>query len=120
MSLNLSTYATSLIRTIVPVLVGAVIGWLSSITWLVALFGIDEISADQQASFTATVVGVAIALYYAAVRRLEARYPWLGYLLGVKTQPVYIGEVKAEHAVSGGYEPIDLDPMEQPDEQPTK
>lgn len=87
---NPSSYVTSLIRTIVPTIIGALIGWVSSISWLADLLGLSNLSADKQASLTATAVGVAIALYFSVVRKLEQKWPQLGWLLGKTGAPVYV------------------------------
>lgn len=70
----------SLIRTLVPLVVGWLIG-------LAARRGLDVDSAD----LTALVTGAVTALYYALARVLE-RYvsPRFGWLLGLPRQPVYV------------------------------
>jgi len=68
----------SLIRTFVPVVVGAVIAYL----------------AERGFSFTVdpmAVTGVVIGLYYGLARFLEKKWPFFGYLLGVPKEPAYKG-----------------------------
>jgi len=74
-----SDYVVSLIRTWVPILVGLVSGW--------ALNQGIHIPADAQVAAT----GAIIALYYAVVRGLETRWPWVGWLLGQAKAPTYGG-----------------------------
>jgi hypothetical protein len=75
----MTEFVLSLIRTWVPIGVGALIAWLASI-------GID---AGDQASVGLTVAGTAIitGLYYLIVRTLESRFPWFGVLLGAPRTP---------------------------------
>lgn len=72
----------ALIRTYVPVAVGAVL------TWLAARLGVG---IDEQASagLTTALVALVSAAYYAMARLLEQRWPWLGVLLGAPRQPTY-------------------------------
>jgi hypothetical protein len=78
----MSQYVVSVIRTWVPIIVGYFIGWLLSL-------GI-EVSEDAQAALTLALGAIATALYYAAVRWLETRFPNAGALLGYIRQPVYV------------------------------
>jgi len=75
----MSEFVLSLIRTWVPIGVGALISWLLSI-------GVD---AGAEASVGLTTAGTAIitALYYLIVRTLESRFPWFGVLLGAPRTP---------------------------------
>ncbi len=45
------------------------------------------LDADSGAALTAGVVALAMAGYYALVRVAEARWPWLGVLLGTPAAP---------------------------------
>lgn len=72
----------SLIRTYVPIVVGAVIAWICR------KLGIVE--PDTTALATAFTV-VVIALYYGLARLLEKRWPSFGVLLGVPKEPNYTG-----------------------------
>lgn len=68
----------SLIRTIVPVIVGAIIAGL-------ARAGLD-LDPDQ---LTGVLEALVVGGYYTLVRALEARWPALGWFLGLPTQPTY-------------------------------
>lgn len=94
---NLSNWVISLIRTYVPLWVGAgvviVQGYLSDhqILWIT----IDS----QQAAAWAT--GIAVSLYYLVARLLERKWPKLGgILLGHTGKPVYVTP-PVEAAVAG-------------------
>lgn len=79
----MNDYVLSLVRTWVPVGVGAVLSWLA------VRFGIvvpEDISTEVTVGLTAVVV----AVYYGIVRALEARWPWFGKLLGAKKAPAYV------------------------------
>lgn len=78
---GISDYVASVIRTIVPTAVGAIIAWAISL-------GIT-LPADAKDLLTPALAFVAGILYYLAVRWLEKRWPKLGVLLGVPKQPVY-------------------------------
>lgn len=85
----MSSYAISLIRTYVPLGVGVLVAWLSSL----------GVTVDDSAR-TALVAGigaVAAAIYYALARLLEAHFPWMGVLLGKAMVPTYINET-GKHA----------------------
>ena len=71
----------SLIRTYVPIGVGAVLSWLLTL-------GIT-VDDSAQAGLIAGITAVVTASYYALVRLAELRFPWLGVLLGTKRQPTY-------------------------------
>lgn len=73
--------ATSLIRTLTPVLVGSVTGFLVS----------KGLELDQNAVDAANTFLIALftGLYYMLVRWLESRWPKLGWLLGNPKQPEY-------------------------------
>ena len=77
----MTDYVKSLVRTYVPVAVGAVAIWLATI-------GVT-IDSDTKAAIIAAVTGLAIAVYYAIARALEGRWPALGGLLGVRGSPQY-------------------------------
>lgn len=91
----MSNYLVSLIRTIAPALVGAILSWL-------ALHGLDLPSGDREA-VTAAVTGVLVVVYYAVVRALESKWPKLGVLLGVPAAPEYGGQsgAAAKHREAG-------------------
>lgn len=77
----MSDYMTSLIRTIVPYLVGLVLAYLTT-------NGI-HLSSEQVVSLSATLAFAIGALYYIVVRALEHKWPKLGWLLGVPSAPTY-------------------------------
>lgn len=68
----------SMIRTVVPIIVGSVIGYLAQ-----KGFNIDK---DLAVQFT---VAACIAGYYLLARVLERRWPAAGALLGSTKQPTY-------------------------------
>jgi len=75
----------SVVRTVVPLVIGYVITWASQIGFTV--------SEDQSAALAALLTGVISAIYYAIVRFLETNYSdkW-GWLLGWATAPTYTKE----------------------------
>lgn len=78
----MTDYLASLIRTYVPVGVGAFLTWLASNTGVV----IDEQTQAQGVLFFGAIL---TGVYYAAVRALEKRFPAFGVLLGIAKPPVY-------------------------------
>jgi len=80
----------SLIRTYVPLAVGVAVTYLAQTLGVV----LDE---DTSAMASAVAVAVVTAVYYAAARALESRWPALGVLLGAAKTPAYparAGEVR--------------------------
>jgi len=77
----MNNYFTSLIRTVVPIVVGALV------TWLVTL-GV-QIDAETQTGLIVGLTGLLTAVYYTVVRLLEKKWPKLGILLGKATTPDY-------------------------------
>lgn len=71
-------YGRSLIRTIVPIAVGALVGWLAS----------RGVKVDASTIIPA-VDGVVAAVYYAVVRAAEQKWPKVGWLLGAPGAPSY-------------------------------
>ena len=72
----------SLVRTFVPWIVGAIIGWLVS-TGVV-------LDPAVEGSLTVAVTGVATGLYYLVARLLEVYVsPRFGWLLGLAKAPEY-------------------------------
>lgn len=80
--MSLSDFIISWIRTAVPAGVGAVLAFLSAKAGVV----IDEATSTAGVVF---FTGILSAAYYAAVRLLEARWPWFGLLLLAKRPPSY-------------------------------
>lgn len=76
--MTVNDFAVSIIRTVVPLLVGA------AITQLLRL-GVDVDTTAATTLATTTVTGV----YYAAVRAAERRWKRVGWLLGYPLAPTY-------------------------------
>lgn len=79
----MNDYIRSLIRTIVPLIVGSVVGWLAT----------HGVKVDE-ATVLPMVDSVVAAGYYAGVRALEHRWPSAGWLLGAAGMPSYGGSVE--------------------------
>jgi hypothetical protein len=79
--MQLSNQLTGLIRTWVPIAVGAVISWFATI-------GLN-IDAETQAASVVALTGIIQAAYYTVVRLLESKYPAVGWLLGSAKTPSY-------------------------------
>lgn len=79
----MNDYVISLIRTYVPVGVGAVA------SWLLVHYSLN-VDPKTQAGITAVLTALITAGYYAGVRALEKKWPALGVLLGHKAQPTYV------------------------------
>lgn len=77
--LTLNTLGPSLIRTYVPVIVGAFLSWLITL-------GI-ELDAQASAGLVTFLTALLIGIYYTAVRLLEQRWPAVGALLGLAKSP---------------------------------
>lgn len=75
----MNPFVASLIRTIVPLLVGSAISWLVSMG-----IDIDESGVAYLSSFLTALFG---GLYYVAVRYLEEKVPAFGWLLGLAQTP---------------------------------
>lgn len=126
----MNQYFVSIIRTWVPIL----FGWLLS---QLALLGVDL--GDNAMVLETGITALVIALYYAAARWLEQRFPQAGALLGYIRQPVYVNptqtpaeqrtEVKRavkevaktpeNPALDNGYEQPQYDAAEEP-QQPVE
>jgi len=74
----------SLIRTYVPLAVGVAVTYLAQTLGVV----LDE---DTSATASSAAVAIVTAVYYAAARALESRWPALGVLLGAARAPSYPG-----------------------------
>lgn len=77
----MSDYVTSLIRTVIPMVVGTVLTWLAAKGVVV-----DDATS---AGLVAFLTGLSSAAYYVIARQLEARFPQFGWLLGVPKTPNY-------------------------------
>lgn len=72
----------SVVRTVTPIVVGAVLGWVASI----------NISPDPefQGALTVVITGAFQALWYIGVRLFEEYIsPKFGWLLGIAAKPEY-------------------------------
>jgi hypothetical protein len=69
----------SLIRTYVPIVIGALISWLITL-------GV-EIDDSVQAGLVTALTGLLIAVYYTLIRLLEKKWPALSILLGSSQIP---------------------------------
>lgn len=73
----------SIIRTLTPVIVGAILGWLASIN-----LPVDD---GLEPALIIAITGAFQALYYIAVRLVETYVtPKFGWLLGLKKEPLYV------------------------------
>jgi uncharacterized membrane protein (DUF441 family) len=78
----MNSFVTSLIRTYVPIGVGAVIAWLATL-------GL-QLDAETQTSLVIALTGIIQAAYYFIARWIEKRFPQIGtILLGSSKAPVY-------------------------------
>ena len=77
----MSNLITSQIRTVTPIIIGAVVSYLATL-------GL-EIDTDTQASMVIALTGLLQALYYLVARLLEQKFPKLGILLGSTKKPEY-------------------------------
>lgn len=79
MKAQVEALIASLARTFVPAVVGAVLGW----------FATTGLQVDPALEGLLTVVFMAgfTGLYYAAVRFVEEKVPWVGILLGYAKSP---------------------------------
>ena len=73
-----TAYGRSLIRTIVPIAVGSLVGWL-------ATRGV-EVDAS---TIIPTVDAILAAVYYGVVSAVEQKWPAAGWLLGYPGAPSY-------------------------------
>ena len=77
----------SIVRTLVPVIVGSVLAW-------VARIGL-ELDPEFELALTAVLTALFTAVYYIGARLLETHVtPKLGWLLGSAKQPDYYKRVK--------------------------
>lgn len=74
----MSDYGISIVRTAVPIIVGAIVA-----------IGLRFGAQFDAAAIAPLVQAVVAAAYYVAVRALERRWPQLGALLGAAKCPAY-------------------------------
>lgn len=77
----MSDQITSYIRTFTPYAISALVSFL-------ATKGLN-VPTDLQDATTALLTVLLGTLYYIIVRKLESKWPKLGILLGVASQPRY-------------------------------
>ena len=75
----MNPFAASLIRTVVPIAVGAVLSWLA----LISL----HVDAEGAAGLSAFLTALLTGSYYALVRLVETKVPQVGWLLGLAKSP---------------------------------
>ena len=76
-----NNFVTSLIRTYVPIAVGALASYLVT-------NGI-ELNAEAQLGLVTFLTALLQGAYYLAARLLENKFPQLGFLLGSSKTPEY-------------------------------
>lgn len=104
--MNLASYAVSLIRTVVPVLVGRLLS-LPLVHPVVDALGIRD-----TANVATTVTAALIVAFYALSRALEQKWPKAGWLLGIPSAPVYGATAIAAPAFP--FDVSDIDPNPTP------
>lgn len=83
---EMNNFVTSQIRTYTPIIVGALVAWLTSLSL--------QLDAETQSGLIVVLTGVLQAVYYLIARLLEKRWPQLGVLLGSAKTPTYKKELK--------------------------
>jgi hypothetical protein len=81
---QIKTYTTSLVRTVVPILVGHLLGWLT-------LLGVPlpETVGPTLSGLLVLVIGAFLSIgYYALFRWLEQKWPAFGIFLGKAQAPI--------------------------------
>lgn len=93
---------TSFIRTMVPIMWSAVVGWLLML--IPALEPVRELLLDQSDTLVLFIGGAFAAGWYALTRWLEPKLPdWLsGILMGSAKTPEYSGDSDPDGEWSGG------------------
>lgn len=77
----MSNFLVQIIRSVVPIVVGWVVGLLAAAS--------INVSPEDQATLVVSASTLAASLYYIGVAWLERTYPVFGWLLGVARNPVY-------------------------------
>lgn len=75
----MTTFVASLIRTVVPIIVGSVAAWLTKI-------GLD-LDPEAYNNLGIWLTLIFSSLYYALVRLLEEKFPQIGWFLGLAKSP---------------------------------
>ena len=78
---NMQDFVNSLIRTYVPLIVGAVAAWAVTL-------GL-EIDANTQTSLIVVLTAALQGAYYLIIRLIERKFPKVGVLLGKASAPEY-------------------------------
>lgn len=97
----MNALALSIIRTYVPIIVGAFA------SWLLVTFAF-HLEPDVQAHLIIALTGLLQAVYYAAVRALETRLPGFGVLLGAAKTPDAYSKGEAPTFVIQAVPPVDV------------
>lgn len=106
----LSQALISIIRTVIPTVVGTAIAWL-------AAHGLDL--GSQEALITGALIATCTTLYYAGVSFLERKvHPAFGWLLGVAKPPTYDATAKLDPSSPTGVSAGPASPL--PDGTPLK
>lgn len=77
----MSDQIVATIRTVVPMIVGTVVGWAANAGVI-----IPEVTSD---ALTVAITGVASAVYYVVARAAEQHWPAAGRMLGHRGTPTY-------------------------------
>jgi hypothetical protein len=77
----MSNFITAVIRSLVPIVVGWIVGLLAAIN--------TRVEPEIQTALILSVSTLAASLYYVTVAWLERKYAWFGWLLGIARKPVY-------------------------------
>jgi hypothetical protein len=77
----MSSFIVQIIRSVVPIVVGWVVGLLAAAA--------IPVPADIQAGLIVSLSTLVASLYYVGVAWLERSFPAFGWLLGVARNPVY-------------------------------
>jgi heme/copper-type cytochrome/quinol oxidase subunit 1 len=78
----LQSIFTSIVRTMVPYIIGGLVSFLTTL-------GVQA-ELEFVAGLTSLLTLVFGTIYYIAARFVETKYPDLGWLLGVPVQPKYV------------------------------
>lgn len=87
--MNPTAYGRSIIRTVVPIIVGSIIAWLAA----------RGVKVDE-ATILPAVDAIAAATYYAIIRLIEDKWPKAGWLLGSPGAPSYTSPASSTSPVS--------------------
>jgi len=77
----MNDFITATIRTVTPMIVGAVVSWLVTL-------GLG-VTAEFQAQLIILTTFILQVAYYLIVKAAEKKWPKIGILLGVPKEPVY-------------------------------